>query len=329
MRSLKEYTGKFYIKTTFQDVVALQYKLLCGQVNMLMFLFVSSSPWDIPCPVKLLPSLLYTRQKTKVFRLFGTSGCYHPLRLYVVFHTTFIIPPHTYTHLPPTSLSNTWSETLHSIKCLTTKLLVLITHCCTKLTSTCGCTEEFKLITITPTSCLSCLKTNVSFTLLFLPWFFPLKRHTTEGIFQGDLHLHERFFWAVNHKWHLPSHPHSTTKAQLVILVTNFKLLPKDFWTSLSTAVPLSSQAPLTPPRMPRCDHTHRECWNLYGFAISFSHMPLLWIFLLSRSQSNLFPVASPNCFMQPPFSLHNSSLSPQTLCVSRLCIKILPLFFC
>lgn len=83
MRSLKEYTGKFYIKTTFQDVVALQYKLLCGQVNILMFLFVSSSPWDIPCPVKLLLSLLYTRQKTKVFRLFGTSGCYHPLRLHV------------------------------------------------------------------------------------------------------------------------------------------------------------------------------------------------------------------------------------------------------
>lgn len=128
MRSLKEYTGKFYIKTAFQDVVALQYKLLCGQVNILMFLFVSSSPWDIPCPVKLLLSLLYTRQKTKLFRLFGTSGCYHPLRLYVVFHTTFVIPPHTYTHLPPTSLSNTWSETLHSIKCLTTKLLVLISH---------------------------------------------------------------------------------------------------------------------------------------------------------------------------------------------------------
>lgn len=164
-RSFKEYTWKFYIKTTFQDSVVLQYKLLCRQENVLMLFFVTSSPSDIPCPIKLLSlfSAFRVKKKKNWFRFFGISGCYHPLKLHVVFHTTFIILSHIYTHLTPTSLSYMWSETLCSMKCSSTKLLALISHSVAQKlqVSTRGRIEEFKLITIAPTSCLSCLKTNV------------------------------------------------------------------------------------------------------------------------------------------------------------------------
>lgn len=126
--------------------------------------------------------------------------------------------------------------------------------------------------------------------IFHLPSFFSF---FLEGIFRGIFQLHQGFCWAVNHKWHLPSHPRSVTQVQVVILLTGFKLLPEDFWTSLSTAAPLWTRPSPSPPRMPDCDCTRGEHCTPFGFSIDFSHMPFLCIFFLpdrSRIYFHLLP---------------------------------------
>lgn len=105
-KSFKEQSLNFYIKNTFQCAVVLHIKILCRQVNVPMLSFVPSSVSHFSCLVKLLLSFVFCLTcKKNLFWLLGTQGCYHVLRLNVVFHTTSIIPPHIYVHPTLTSLS--------------------------------------------------------------------------------------------------------------------------------------------------------------------------------------------------------------------------------
>lgn len=226
-----------------------------------------------------------------------------------------------------------WSETLCSMSCSSTvhqTSYLDLTLCWTELTSEYLWAYWGTQMDQCHTYILSLLledkrKKNVSFTLFFFS-FPPRKawRKFFRGIFSSTRDFAEQ--WLIRH---LSSPPHGAVKVQLV------------FWSPISNcsqkipelACPLlhhcQPELPLTPQTTLCCDCTPGKHCTSFGLSITFSHVPLLCIFLLTRSLSSLFPFASPKCFMQPascklydflPFSLYTFLPSWQRVCEWSLC---------
>lgn len=167
--------------------------------------------------------------------------------------------------------------------------------------------------------------------MFHLPSFFfpsslpPPERHDTEGIFQRDFHPHQGFCWAVNHKWHLPSHPHSATKVQLCHFGHQFQTAAKRFLNQLvhccTTVIPSSLHPSKNTMLWP---YTRRTLYSIWVFNQFLPHATFMYFFsyqilvkFISICLPQLFYVACllHALWLPPLFTADFFALSTGSLC--------------
>lgn len=158
-----------------------------------------------------------------------------------------------------------------------------------------------------------------------------------EGIFKGIFHLHQGFCCAVNHKWHLPSHPHSATKCRLLFWLPVSNCCQK---TSEQACPLLHHCQPMLPPSLQGLHvvTAHKENVVLHlafqsisptcHFNVFFSYQIL--VKFISICFPRLFYVA---CLLHalrlpPLFTADFFTLLTHSGCVSAAFIKTWPLHF-